>query len=149
MAEMPSPEFIPPAAMPRFGRAAFQGSVEPHSTPVSDRRIGDPAPFGPPNPFPLVPVSPTAFSAGNRRRLGVVGMLWEWWVFRTRMSGNIFVADSAQFHRIAARRMARPRRLDKVVANKNVVYTAPSYGEEMGSTSESGLPIFSRSRRRR
>lgn len=144
MAELPQPEFIPPAALPRFGRASFAGTVMPRSTMVSDtRRIADPTPVSPPKGFPVAPVNVTAFSAGNRHRHFVMGVPFEWWNWRHFMSGDIFVADSARFHRVVTRRMARPRRLDKVVANKQVVYQAPQYGEDGPA-----LPLFTRRRGR-
>lgn len=143
MAELPQPEFIPGAALPRFGRASFRGSVAPHSTMVSDtRRIADPTPVKGPDGFKVTPVNPTDFSAGNRQRHFVMGVPFEWWNWRHYMSGDIFVANPAQFHRVVARRMARPRRLDKVVANKQVVYQAPQYGD-----AGPALPLFQRRRR--
>jgi hypothetical protein len=142
MAELPQPEWIPGAALPRFGRGSFRGFVAPHSTMVSDtRRIADPTPIEPPHGFVVAPVNPTNFSAGNRARHFVMGVAYEWWNWRHFMSGDIFVADPHQFHRVVNRRMARPRRLDKVVANRQVIYQAPQYGQDVG------LPNFTRRRR--
>lgn len=151
MAELPSAEFIPERALPRFGRGAFRGSVAPHSTPTGDARFGDPAPFVRPHPFVVAPVNPTSFSAGNKVRLGVVGMMMEWWRFRRPMSGEYFVANGEQYTRHVARRMARVRRLDRTVASRRVTYEAPSYGPQAGPDSgaaaTSGLPNFGRRRR--
>lgn len=143
MAELPQPEWIPGAALPNFGRGAFRGFIAPNSTMVSDtRRIADPTPVRGPDGFPVAPVNVTSFSAGNRFRHFVMGVPFEWWNWRHLMSGDIFVANSDQFHRVPSRRMARVRRLDKVVANKQVVYQAPQYGEDGPA-----LPLFVRRRR--
>lgn len=132
MNDLPGEVFIPKRAYPRLGHvlgpAFYQGPAD--STPVADRRMADPRPLRPPDPFPLAPVSATAFSAGNRVRLGTVGVLAEWWKFRMRMTGQIFVDDPARHRRIAARRQARVRRLDRLVANRQVSYSPLSYGEE-------------------
>ena len=148
MAELPGQEFIPGAALQRrqFGRGAWAGSVAPASTMRADERFADPAPFMPPRGFRVTPVNPTSYSAGNKIRLGVVGIMLEWWRFRRPMRGDIFVANSDQFHRVVARRMSRVRRLDRVVPNRRVTYEAQSYGSSEARTA-TGLPNFSRRRR--
>lgn len=134
MAELPGEQFTPERALPRFGRSAWRGSIAPAWHGMADTRIGDPMPVTPPRPFPVVPVNVTAYSAGNRFRAFIQTIGYEWWNWRHRMTGDVFVADSAQFTRYPARRMAEPRRLTKVVPNQRVVYEAPSYGPQ-GNTS--------------
>lgn len=131
--ELPGVQFIPARVRPRLrhrGGRAFAGSRAPSSTPVSDRAIADPAIFRAPDPFPVLPPSHTATSAGNKVRRGIVGILHEWWWFRTRMSGDIFVSSPPEHRRIVARRMARVRRYDRLVPSRQVTYRAGSYGEE-------------------
>lgn len=97
---------------------------------MADTRIADPMPVTPPRPFPVVPVNVTAFSAGNRFRAFIQTIGYEWWNWRYRMSGDIFVSSPESHRRIVHRRMAEPRRLTKVVPNQRVVYEAPSYGPQ-------------------
>lgn len=120
---------IPSRALPRFGAGAFRGSIAPSSTPVDDRDITAPEPVA-------IPIGPTAgiravnvtgFSAGNSFRAGVVGMLEEWWRWRTPMSDEIYVGPPQT--RSIERAMAPPRRLTKVVANRRTFYEAPEYGQ--------------------
>ena len=146
MAELPGQEWIPVRAQPRFGRGAFRGSVAHASTPKGDIRYANPDPFSPPVPFPVTPVNVTSFSAGNQLRLGVVGMLFEWWNWRSQNSGAIFVSNPASHTRVVARRMSRVRRLDHLVANRRVIYDAPSYGPQ-GDATGAGLPSFDYRRR--
>lgn len=132
MNDLPGQTFIPQRAYPRLrnqmGPAFFQGPSD--STPVADRRLIETKPRRPPDPFPLAPVSVTSFSAGNRIRLGVVGVLAEWWINRHRMSGQIFVDPEIHHRRIVARRQARVRKLDRLVASQQVAYSPLSYGEK-------------------
>ena len=148
MAELPGKEFIPVRAQPRFGRGAFRGSVAHASTPTSDMSYADPDPYRPPQPFPVTPVNVTSFSAGNHVRLGVVGIMYEWWYMRRQNNGMIFVMNPTEHRRIVARRMSRVRRLDRLVANQRVIYDAPSYGPQGDLTGVArGLPTFNYRRR--
>lgn len=155
MAELPGREFIPRRALPRFGRGAFVGSVVPASTPMADYRVDDPTPTVGPQPFPVTPVNPTAFSAGNRWRHFVQPIPFEWWnwrnPFQTRV-GAIFVSNPANHRRIVARRMSRVRRLDKLVASSRVIYDPQTYGPQGQATGElrasQAIPGFPERRRR-
>lgn len=130
--DIPGEAFIPPRAWPklrnRVDGPAF-GYQPSESTPAGDRRMADPSPWQPPAPFRFVAVNPTAFSAGNKVRTGIVGVLSEWWRGRPIMTGAIFVADSKEFRRVPARRLARPRRLDRLVNSAQVTYAPKMYGE--------------------
>lgn len=128
MAENNGMQEIPGRALPAFGRGAFRGSVVPRATPVNDMRYADDAPFAPPRGFVVTPVNPTNFSAGNKVRLGVVGVMLEWWAHRPISNGQIFVADPATYTRHVSRRMGRVRRLTKIVPNQQVTYSPQSYG---------------------
>lgn len=120
---------LPPQALPpAFGASAFRGSVLDGSNPVADRTMTDPAPFHRDDSLRIRPVRVTEFSAGNQVRLGIVGTLREYWRFQTKMSGEFFVANSDQYHRLPNRRMARVRRFVRVVPNRRGVYKARTYG---------------------
>ena len=148
MAELPGKQWIPVRAQPRFGRGAFRGSVAHGSTPTSDMRYAAPDAYRPPVIFPVTPVNVTSFSAGNRIRMNVVGIMYEWWYMRRQNNGDIFVMPPSEHRRIVHRRMSRVRRLDRLVANRRVVYDAPSYGPQGDQTGVTrGLPNFDYRRR--
>jgi hypothetical protein len=124
---MGAPE-TPGALPPAFGQGAFRGTVLDGSNPVNDRRVDAPSPVHRDDPTRVRAVRVTEFSNPNRVRLGVVGALAEWARFQTKMSGEFFVAKSDEYHRVPNRRMARVRRLVKVVPNTRSIYRAPTYG---------------------
>ncbi len=125
---------------------AFYGFVDSRN-PVADRRIAAPAPLtspnvddgGSPNSARVLRVRPvytTLGSAGNRVRLGIVGVLREFshgGGARTTMAQAgypYFVMDPAhRFERVTTNRLARVRRLYKVVPNRQAIYRPPQYGQ--------------------
>jgi hypothetical protein len=119
-----TPQALPPA----FGTAAFRGTVLDGSNPVADRNNVDPNPEHRDDPTRVRAVRVTEFSDPNRVRLGIVGTLREYAGIMQRFTGEFFVANSAEYHRVVNRRMARTRKFTKLVPNTRGVYRARTYG---------------------
>ncbi len=115
------PAFAGPRGFPQpLGGAAF-------SEPAPENHIG---------PTHIRPVRVTEGSAGNKLRLGIVTVLYEYarWRGGAAAAGYpYFVANPEQFTRVVNRRLARPRRMSKVLPNTRGSYTAPMFGGAMRS----------------
>lgn len=137
--EYPVPRRYIRARRRPIGAGAFGGFYGNQSTPIGDARPGGSDPYGAPQPFPVTPVNVTAFSAGNRVKLFVQPIMFEWWNWRNPTNtwrGDIFVANPTQYRRVVHRRMSRVRRLDKLVPTRRVIYDPDTYGRQGKATGE-------------
>lgn len=123
-----------------FGPAFAGGAIDSRN-PVADRNIAAPEHAERPQVggvssarvLRIHPVTTTLGSAGNRQRHGIVGVLYEfarWRGSMAKMGYAYFVADPAEFSRVPNRRLARVRRMTRVVPNERQVYRAKMYGEQ-------------------
>jgi hypothetical protein len=124
-----------------LGAPAFAGEVIDSRNPVADRSVAEFDPISRPRlggissarVLRIRPVDTTMGSAGNRVRLGVVGVLYEFARWRggaAKIGYQYLVADAAEFRRVPTRRLARVRRMTKVIPNRRLIYRAPMYGQE-------------------
>ena len=124
---------LPGRSLPRFGSGAFRGTIAPSPSQAADQRMTAPEPVTHPASATagIRPVDVTSFSAGNSQRNGIVGIMLEFWRWRRPMQGTVFISPD-HYDGSAERAMARPRRLDKVIPNREYTYTAPEYGRDQG-----------------
>lgn len=121
---------IPDRALPRFGKGAFRGFIAPavHTrgdASFSTTRIVQPAPQRVFSGF-VPQVTPTQASAGNRVRLGTVGILSEYWRWRRPLWGEYFVRANPQSSAVARRSRPQPV-LSKLIPSSHNAYDPPQY----------------------
>lgn len=144
MAELPGEQFVTDRQLPRFGRAMMRGFIISHAMMRGDAHVDSSDPLTRVGAFRVRTPSPTETSPGNKIRLGVTTIPTEWSRWRRRMTGEIFTLSPEQFSRVVRRRMAPPRKLDKIIPSERVLYRAKMYGGDPAEEGvASGVPQFS------